>query len=49
MIDGSLGDQRRASTLVRTIVEERSRGRHSSPIVGLRHFFEFVRLDVRPR
>jgi putative membrane protein len=29
-------DQRRASTLLRTIVEEQSRGLHSSPIVGLR-------------
>jgi hypothetical protein len=42
MFDSSAVDQRRAATLLRTIVEEQARGLHSSPIVGLRHFFEFV-------
>ena len=30
------------------MAEEQSRGLHSSPIVGLRHFFEFVRLECPP-
>ncbi len=49
MIDGSAVEQRRPPTLLPPMTEERSRGPHSSPIVGARVFFQYVRFDVGPR
>ena len=52
MIDGSAVDQRRPSTLLPPITEERSCGPHSSPIVGSRVFFntfDLMSAHVKPR
>jgi hypothetical protein len=52
MSAGSAVDQRRASTLLRTIVEERSRGLHSSPIVACGIFldsFDLLSAHAKPR